>query len=139
MAVRSEANGKRATSDGAMKGGATLTRRLQRYASTLDALRRASQQTRVNVLSRAKRELVAVLVECARLLIRNKRRLTEHQLRQLRRRTEEVRALVNPRTSLARRCAILQSGGFLGALLGPALKLIGPLLGGVLGGGGGNR
>ena len=57
---------------------------------TLDAFRRASQQTKVSVLSKVKRELIMVLVDCTRLLIKNKHMLTDYQVRQLRRRTEEV-------------------------------------------------
>ena len=109
-------------------------RRLQRYARTLDALRRAGREARASVLSKAKKEFVSALVDCARLLIRNKWRLTENQKRQLRRRTKMIRQLVNPRTSLACRRALLQTGGFLGALLGPALKIIGRLVGGLIGG-----
>ena len=114
-------------------------RRLQKYAAVLDALRRASQRVRMSVLSSAKKEFVQALVDCARLLIRNKWRLTENQKRQLRRRTDAIYDLVNPRTSLARRRVLLQSGGFIGALLGPALRLIGPVVGGLLGGIGGGR
>ena len=51
-----------------------------RYAALLDALCCAGEKVRKSVLSKAKRELVLVLVDCARLLIRNK---TEPQLRHL--------------------------------------------------------
>ena len=111
---------------------ATVPKRVFKYASSLDALRRAGEQVRRSVLSRAKRELVLVLVDCARLLIRNKRRLTEPQLRRLRQKTDDIYDLVNPRTSIARRRQILQTGGFLGAILGPALGLLAPLVGGLI-------
>ena len=106
-----------------------MPKRVFKYATSLDALHRAGEKVRKSVLSRAKRELVLVLVDCARLLIRNKRRLTETQLRRLRQKTDDIYDLVNPRTSLARRRQILQTGGFLGALLGPALGLLAPMVG----------
>ena len=105
--------------------------RILRYATSLEALHKAGAQVRRSVLSRGKREIVLVLVECARMLIRNKRRLTEGQLRKLRAKTEQVYDLINPRTSLARRRQILQTGGFIGALLSPVLSLLSPILRGV--------
>ena len=103
-----------------------------KYASSLDALRRAGEQVRRSVLPRVKRELVLVLADCARLLIRNKRRLREPQLLRLRQKTDDIYNLVNPRTSIAHHRQILQTGGFLGTILGPALGLLAPLVGGLI-------
>jgi len=111
---------------------AVSARRLHKYAPTLEALRQASQRVRVSVLSNAKKEFVQALVDCARLLIRNKWRLTENQRRQLRRRTDAIYDLVNPRTSLLKKRVLLQSGGFIGAILGPALSMLAPVVGGLI-------
>ena len=93
---------------------------------------RAGKKVRKLVLFKAKRELVFVLADCTRILIGNKRRLTEPQLRHLRRKTEEIYDLVNLKTSIVRRRQILQTRGFLGAILEPALGLLALLVGSLI-------
>ena len=80
---------------------ATSGRRSHKYAAMPEVPTQASQHARVSVLSRAKKEFAQALVDCSRLLIRNKWRLTENQKCQLRRRTDAIYNLVNPRTTLA--------------------------------------
>ena len=88
------------------------------------ASHRDDEQVHCSLLSRAKRELVLMLVDCARLFIRNKHRLTEPLPFHLQQNTDDIYDLVNPRTSIAQRRQILQMRGFLGAILRPALGLL---------------
>lgn len=84
----------------------------------------------------ATRELVLTLVDVAKGIINRSIPLTPTQLSAIRRRSNDIQALVKPNTTLATRNRILQKEGFLPTILGPLLKGVLPaLLGGMLGGG----
>lgn len=91
-------------------------------------------------MSRAKKELIGALVECARMIINRRVPLTDAQLNALRREASSLSELVRPSNGLEGRRRVLQRGGFLGALLGPIVSSVLPaVLGSALGGGGAPR
>ena len=49
----------------------------------------------------------------------------------MRRNEKEVRKFVDNKTPQTRRVKILQKGGFLSAILGPVVQILGGLLGGI--------
>jgi hypothetical protein len=108
-----------------------MNRRVTKNAEVLRALFNADNAVRAAVIRRAKKELVLALVDVARAIINRVVPLTDAQLRSIARRARDIKALVNPRTSIESRKELLQKGGFITALLAPALKLLPTLLGGL--------
>ena len=85
------------------------------------------------VLKGASPDLLNALSECSLNILKGHVRLTPTQKRQLSRHRQSLRALAKKKTSGKKRKQILQKGGLLGALLKPALGLVGGLLGSGLG------
>ena len=108
------------------------TKRIERNAVVLSALSKASATTRNAVIASAKKDLVYALVDCAKAIIKRRVPLTRAQLNRILRLTADVRVLVSRGATLDERKRVLQKGGFISALLGPALKILAPaLLGGL--------
>jgi len=101
-----------------------MSQRIKRNFSSLQALAKASKTIKSAMITNASKDLILSLVECAANLIRGNVRLTPHQFRTLKRYRTELEKLVKPKTSQKDRKTILQSGGFLGALLRPLLSLL---------------
>ena len=83
------------------------------------------------VLKGASPDLIDALSECSLNILKGHVRLTSAQKKRLKRYRQSLRALSKKKTSAKRRKQILQKGGFVGALLKPALGI---LLGSALGG-----
>ena len=109
--------------------GKGLPQRIKRHAPVLQALRRLNNNARLSVMGSAKKELIATLVACARAIINRAVRLTERQTNEIRRHATSIRELLRSRATIAQRRKTLQTGGFLGALLGPILGLLPKLFG----------
>jgi len=69
------------------------------------------------------------MCECAKNLLKGNVPLSPAQLRTLRRHKQKLRQLAVKKTSLAKKKKLVQSGGFLGALLTPIISVLGNLLG----------
>lgn len=100
-----------------------MSQRIRRNFTSLQALAKASKAIKSSMISNATKDFILCLVECATNLIRGNVRLTSRQFQSLKRHRAELERLVKPRTSQRDRKAILQNGGFLGALLRPLLGL----------------
>jgi hypothetical protein len=66
--------------------------------------------------------------EVADNLLKGNIPLTNSQLELLRPSAKELETLAKKRTPLAKKRQILQKGGFIGALLGPAVGLLAPMV-----------
>jgi len=73
-------------------------------------------------------ELYKCFEECSRNLLKGNIKLTKPQSKKLRRYKKELRALANTRTTGKKKQKIVQTGGFLQALLVPAVATLGGLL-----------
>lgn len=93
---------------------------------------RTSAVARNAVLSVAKRDLVLAIVDCAKLIIKRKVPLTAAQLRKLRAIGNDIKTFVSRNTSHDVRRQTLQTGGFLGALIGPVLSMLPNIIGSLL-------
>lgn len=96
-------------------------------------LRRAKQAVRKEHIKRASKDLILALVDVARALIKGQVSMTPQQLGAARRNKHNLTNLVAPGKSVEEKKRILQKGGFIGALLGPLLKIGAPIIGGLLG------
>jgi hypothetical protein len=102
----------------------TLQTRVREHEAVLRALHRLDNNARAVVMESAKRDLVTTLVECARAIINRRVALSPNHYEAIRRRVKDINALTRPKASLDERRRILQKGGFLSALIGPALSLL---------------
>jgi len=66
--------------------------------------------------------------ECAKNVLKGNVPLSKRQFSRLEREKTNVRALASKRTSLRKKRRVVQKGGFVGALLMPALAALGSLL-----------
>ena len=105
-----------------------MSARLKKYASYLCMLHRASPKLRKALLTKScSSEFLYCLSECAKNVLNGNVELSSGQKKQLVRRKRLLRKLVLKKTSLKTRKKIAQTGGFLGALLGPIIKVLGGL------------
>ena len=108
-----------------------MSQRLKKYAPLLQLLNSASPAVRKRMMKNAcSSEFVKCVCECASNIIKGNVPLTASQKGQLSRRKRLLKKLVLKKTSLKNKRKIVQSGGFLGALLGPIISVLGSLFGG---------
>ena len=74
------------------------------------------------------KEFLDCISEYAKNIIKGNVPLTSRQMTELRRKRHDLRALSAKKTSLRTKRKILQTGGFLTALLPPILSVLGSLL-----------
>ena len=105
--------------------------RIARFAPTLRLLHGYNNERKKRWLkNNLDKEFVFCLCECAKNLLKGNVPLTPAQKKSLSRRKKELRDLSRKRVSLKKKKKIVQSGGFLGALLGPIISVLGGLFGG---------
>ena len=108
-----------------------MSRRVSHFAPTLRRLSRLSESDKKRWLKvNLNKDLIHCICECAQNLIRGKVPLNKKQRSALIRRRKTLRELVKRKVSLSKKKKIIQSGGFLAALLGPIVSILGGLLGG---------
>jgi hypothetical protein len=102
-----------------------MSESLRRHAPLLRALSKATSTTRKRLLkSHCTPDFLACIKQCAQNVIKGNIPLTGAQLNALRRKKHILKQLVHKRTSLAKRKKLVQTGGFLGALLGPIVSVL---------------
>jgi hypothetical protein len=116
-----------------------VSKRVKKHATDLQLLARAKRAIRNRKIKSASKELIMALVDLAKAMIKGEVSMTPFQLAAVRRHKNNFRAVVKPKTPVNKLKKTFQVGGFLPALLGPILKVAGPLIGGLLGGLGGGR
>ena len=108
-----------------------MSQRLEEFAPTLKCLSKLSKERKARWLKEnLSDELVICLCECAKNLLKGTIPLKEKQRKELSKRKKSLRNLVDKSISLKTKKRIIQSGGFLGALLGPIVSILGGLFGG---------
>lgn len=115
-----------------------MSKRLVRYAPYLKKLHQYSPRKRVKWMKQNcinDKEFVNCICECARNILGGNVPLSNGQKRTLKKQKNKLRLLSLKKTSQKRKRQIIQSGGFLGAILGPVVSVLGGLLGNVFGGG----
>ena len=111
-----------------------MSETLRRHAELLKALHRASPAKRRKWMRQhCSLDFVKCMCECARNVIKGNVPLTPAQLKALRRKRQALRQLTLKKTSLTKKKKLLQSGGFLGAILPPIISVLGGLLGSAFG------
>lgn len=108
-----------------------MSRSIKHHAHTLRLINSYSESKKKRWLkSNLNKDLIRCICECAQNLLRGKVPLNKRQKSALNRRKKSLRELVKRKVTLAKKKRIIQSGGFLGALLGPIVSILSGLLGG---------
>jgi len=108
-----------------------MSKRLEKYAPCLRQLHKASSPAQKKMLKKLHKnsDFIKCLCECAKNIIKGNVKLTIGQREKVRQRKRSFRKLALKKTSLKEKRRIVQSGGFLGALLGPIISVLGSLFG----------
>ena len=106
-----------------------MSKRLIKHATVLKLLQKSSPSVVRNIIRKADRKLLNTLCECSLNILKGNIALSKPQLIRLKKYKSALRNLVERKTSLKKKKAILQTGGFLSALLTPLLGVLGGLLG----------
>src|SRR4051812_27341009 len=108
-----------------------MSKRLQRHANLLRTLHRASPAVRRRLLeSNCDGDFVCCITECVKNLLQGAVPLNSTQRKKLSAKKSVLRQLAQKKTSLRKKQKLIQSGGFLGALLGPLVSILGGLFNG---------
>ena len=109
-----------------------MTGRLKKHADTLHFMAKAKPKVNKALIEARDKELINCLCECALNVLKGNVPLSHDQKRKLARHKTGLRTLIAPKTSVNKKKKVLQTGGFLPALLGPILGVVGPLLSKIL-------
>lgn len=108
-----------------------MSSRIKRQAPLLKLLSKAKPATVRAVIKEADKDLVDALCECALNVLSGTVSLSKPARKKLLRHKSTLRCLSGKSLSTHRKKVLLQKGGFLGALLGPVLGILGNVLGSV--------
>ena len=104
-----------------------MPHRLKKHAACLQVLATAKPKMLKAIIQNADQQLIHCLCECAHNLLKGNVPLTPAQNTRLKRYKTQLRELVQKKK--ANKKKILQTGGFVAALLAPiAASILGPLL-----------
>lgn len=104
-------------------------KRLRKYSSLLKTLNSASPSTTKAIIQTSDRGLIDTLCDCCHNILKGNVPLTKAQKTRLHRHKRVLRKLTE-KQSLKVKKGLLQKGGFLSALLGPVIGVLGSLLSG---------
>ena len=106
-----------------------VSKLMRQQHSALCTLAREKPKARNLLLLKAKRPIIDALSECALNVLKGSVKLSDKQKTKLRRFRHYLRELAKKRVSLKKKKEISQRGGFIPALLGAILPVIGSLIG----------
>jgi hypothetical protein len=101
---------------------------MRKHTTLLRRLHKASVKERKNLLKHnCDKAFVECISECCKNLLKGNIPLKKSQLINLRRHKRSIRTLSLKKPALKYKKKIIQKGGFLGALLGPIVSILGGL------------
>lgn len=105
-----------------------MSSRVKKHLPMLRALSTAPPKVVKAVIKSSDPDLLRALCECGLNVLKGNVKLSPSQKKKLCRHKHNLRHLIGKKTSLKKKRIILQKGGFLGALLIPALSFLGSIL-----------
>ena len=105
-----------------------MSQGVKKHANVLKWLSEGKPSDCRIIIKGADKDLVDTLCECGLNVLMGRVPLTPTQKDRLRRYKNVLRKLTHKKTPIREKKALLQTGGFLGALLGPVLGVLGNLL-----------
>ncbi len=107
-----------------------MSQTLKKFAPYLRMLHKSSPKARnALVKQHCSHDFLKCICECVKNVLMGNVDLSPEHKRRLKRHKRSLRKLALKKTSLTEKKRIVQSGGFLGALLGPIIKVLGSLFG----------
>ena len=102
-----------------------MSQTLKKYRPYLCVLHKSSPKARSALLKQhCSPEFVKCICECVKNVLVGNVSLTPENKKRLKRNKRSLRRLILKKTPLTEKKRIIQSGGFLGALLGPIIKVL---------------
>ena len=112
-----------------------MSQRLRKFAPYLKHLHKVNNKNRIAWLkANCSKDFIYCICECAKNILKGKVPLNKTHKKLLSKRKVALRKLTTKKLSLRKKQKIIQTGGFLGAILAPIVSALGGLLGGVFGG-----
>jgi len=103
---------------------------LKKFTPYLRLLHKSTPKARSSLTKQhCSPEFIKCICECVKNVLVGNVALSPEHKRRLKRHKRSLRRLVLKKTPLTEKKRIVQSGGFLGALLGPIVKILGGLFG----------
>src|ERR1700743_18169 len=107
-----------------------MSQTLKKFIPYLRILQKSSAKMRNKLTKKhCSPEFIKCICECAKNVLVGNVTLSPEHKRRLKRHKHSLRKLALKKTSMKSKKKIVQSGGFLGALLGPIIKVLGGLFG----------
>ena len=106
-----------------------MSLRLRKYGPLLRWLYKAKPSSAKAIIKTGDKELMKILSECSLNVLKGVVPLKGIQRSRLKKYKNNLRTLSKRKISCSRKKALLQKGGFLKALLGPILGVLGGILG----------
>ena len=103
--------------------------RLKRNASTLKLLRGAKKPFQKAVLKKSKDDLVKWICDISFNVLKGTAPISKQIKKRLSRHKSSLRKLIDQKLSLKKKRKVIQSGGFLSALMAAAIPILGSLFG----------
>ncbi len=101
-----------------------MKRRIDEYVDTLRKLYQCNVSKRKRWLElHLDNDFVFVLCDCAKNILSGNVKINDIQKNKLRDYKDDLRALIDRRVGISKKKEIIQSGGFLGALIAPIISL----------------
>ena len=101
-----------------------MSARLKRQAHVLCALHKGHPSVSRAILKGADKDLIQCISECCYNVLQGNVRLTPSQRAQLSKYKQKLRQVAGKKTALKAKAKVIQSGGFLPALLAPIAKSV---------------
>jgi len=102
-----------------------MSQRMRRYLPILKRITRMNDKARRRYVKNCDRALMDCFSECAKNILKGNVPMSDRQFSRLKRQKTNVRDLASKRTSLRKKRLIVQKGGFIQALLMPAIATLG--------------
>jgi len=102
--------------------------RVKKNLPVLKRLSRLGDRAKREYVQKCDKEFVNCVSECAKNVIKGNVLLNDRQMKNLRRKRNDLRELSSKKTSLRKKRRILQKGGFLTSLIPPVLAALTGLL-----------
>ncbi len=111
-----------------------MSKRLQNHIEILKVLKNSNPKQRKALLEAANNSLILCICECIHNLLRGNLKLSSAKKQELKKHARILRQIADRKTKVDKKRALLvQNGGFLPALLAPALAVAGSLVGDLIG------
>lgn len=107
---------------------AKLSKRLRKHGSTIVLLSKSPKGVVKKYLDTAGDDLIKAVQECCHNILSGNVNLTPDEYKRLKRHRTRLRSVRDNSTAIRKKRRIIQTGGFLAALAGPLIGIVGSLI-----------